>query len=205
MNRLLSAKAFLQGLPLISLLALTGCVTASDLEKLNKGLTEQLQAMEARTQSQAGDLRTELEAIHTAPHMPRNDLAEVRTDTKAAVEVVRQGEATRSRMQEELKAEINQNTRALTKYAGENAEALQRIADFTDRVSTQVHDFQRGVTQIVVGRIRADEAALRERLKSLVETREQLESVAGRMQVETPGPSELPEEGMLVEQAQANE
>ena len=205
MNRLLSAKAFLQGLPLISLLALTGCVTASDLEKLNKGLTEQLQAMEARTQSQAGDLRNELEAVHTAQDMLRKDLAEVRADTKAAVEVVRQGEATRSRMQEELKAEINQNRRALTKYARENAEALQRTADFTGRLSTQVHDFQRGVTQIVVGSYRAEEAALRERLKSLVETREQLESVAGPTQVETPGPSEPLKGEVLVEQAQGNE
>lgn len=152
MTRRLPANPLWWGLGLFSLLAFTGCASSSDVEKLNRGLSGQLQAMEARTQAQIGELSSQLKAVRSAQDTRHNDLVEAiagtRADTKAALEAVKQGQASRSSMHEDLKT-----------------------------VGSRVENLHDGVMSSLKLGYKAEEAALRGRLKAVVEARQQLEAV----------------------------
>lgn len=163
--------------------ALAGCVTTGDLEQLESRVTEQLQAMEARHQPKVDAVRTGLAEMRGEQESLRNEVAQgfsnVRADAEAFAEAMKQGEASRARMQEALQAEIAENRKALSQYAGESANALRQIAEQTERATAEVTRVRQGMVRRLVESYRAEEAALREQLKAVVRSREDLESLAG--------------------------
>lgn len=200
-HRILS-RSLLSGLALT--LALTGCVTGKDLTTLEGRLIEELQAMEARTQPQVGALQAELERVRGAQDSLREDLmqslAAARSDTQAAQEAVKRGQASLDELKTVLQAEISQNRKALDQYAGQSAAALKQIAEHTKRASGEMQGFRREMMQSLLGSFRAEEAALRERLNAMVQTRKQLESLASTPAVEEQGSGRMSKETIVLEE-----
>lgn len=132
--------------------AVAGCATASDLEKVDKGLTQRLEAMNNALHIQVGELRTDLKAVQA--------------DAKAALEKITESEATTFQLLSEMKDQTTKSSRDLGK-----------IVTLSAKLNTELQKVQRALRQTLAGVYHAEEAALRERLKVLVEVRKELESL----------------------------
>lgn len=165
---------------------LAGCITRSDLAKLDTQLTGQIQAMESRSQSQAAALENQLNAVSQGQQAISEQvgstaasLAAVQADTKAAMESVQAAERTQLERYKELQKDVLRNRQSAAQFAGQSAEALKRIANFTGQVCQQVEKLNETTLQALIGSYRAEEAALKERLKAVQQSRINLESAAG--------------------------
>lgn len=162
MTRVSQAERIFLGLGLMLLHAVAGCATASDLEKVDKGLTQRLEAMNNALHSQVGELRTDLKAVQA--------------DAKAALEKITESEATTFRMLSEMKDQTSKSSRDMGK-----------IVTLSAKLNTELHKVQHALRHTLAGVYHAEEAALRERLKVLVEVRKELESLEAKNHPESGG------------------
>lgn len=203
----------LLGLPLFAAFSLSGCVTTSDLDQLNQQVTGQIEALERTNRAQLGELQAQLDDLRRGNDELRGDLAglsgtlsDAKSETRAIRETVERSEASRAQMERKLEQEIVRNREGLAAYAGKSAEALRRIAQRSGEVSTEVRSLRSGVMAMLLGTYRAEEAALRERLKTVVETRERLELMTGdSTEVEGPGTEQETTRPETIERAQAED
>ncbi len=180
MRRLVPGVPISVGMAVVLLFGVTGCVTTTDLEKLDAGLTQKLEALNNTVQTQVAELRAQLRASQTAQAKRveglANYLTAVRADTTAAVEKVTAGELERSRILNELKTETTEARKAMTESAAETKRDVGRIAALTAELKTELHNIGRWARQTLLGNYKVEEAALRERLRALAQVREELES-----------------------------
>ena len=152
MTRVSRAERILLGLGLMIVQTVVGCVTASDLEKVDKGLTQRLEAMNNAVQVQVDELHTDVKAVQA--------------DTKAALEKITESEATMSEILREMHEQITKSTRDLGKMAGVSTE-----------LKVELRRVQQALRQTLAGVYHAEEAALRERLKVIGDVRKELEAL----------------------------
>lgn len=146
----------------LCLLASFGCVTGTDLEKLDAKLNARLDALDDSMQARIQELRSDLGEQVTG------GLEASQRGTLAAVE----------RLETSLARATETTRQTVVEYAARSEEHLDRIAELTAALQHQLQGVQAAVKQTLLGTYEAEEAALRERLKVLSRIRQELETAA---------------------------
>lgn len=162
------------GLGMVLLLAGAGCATKADLKTLNQGLTQQIGALDRTVHAQADEMRGELKTTQ-ATHTKEYD------ELKATLELVKADMAT-ARMVTEYWSETMQNIKKIAAWTEEVNEqlgsvrqlrmAVDQMPSLLTGLATEMHSLR----QALLNTYKLEEAALRERLKTLDHMRRQLEA-----------------------------
>lgn len=163
------------GMGFVLLLAGTGCATTSDLEKLDQGISRKLEAQDKRTQVEMNRLRSQLNTVQTAQEKQQRETVRkldelwstVRTESEnlhLAVEA----------LHKDLTAETTNTRKILDEFVEKSRLNLERIESSAGEVRVQMS----ALNQTLLGTYRFEEAALRERLKTLEQLKKQLEPVS---------------------------
>ncbi|MFQ5992398.1 MAG: hypothetical protein ACE5NA_08160 [Nitrospiraceae bacterium] len=196
------SKQIVLGIGVVFLLGAMGCATASDLQKLDQGLTQKLDTANSSLMSEIKDLRGELKTVQSDNEKQQAELVrtleQFRSDNKAAMEDMRRHEALRSELLlKEVRSETARTREALAASAKENEQALAQIVALNDGTHKRLEHIQKTVAtvkqlpsfltglntemhmirQTLLGGYKLEEAALKERLKILEKVRMQLEPV----------------------------
>ncbi len=151
---------------LILLLGGMGCVTTSDLEKLNQGLTQKLESLDTSVQTQMADLRTEL-----------------MEDIKSEAASTRKAQTEQAEERQRALARIEALTDKLNKQLESVQQAVAPVAELPSYLSGLSAKMQ-SIGQALLGNYELEEAGLRERLKILEQARKRLEPVVAEQGIE---------------------
>ncbi len=186
MSRRLPASPALLGVGLLLLQGLAGCATGSDLEKLNAGLTQRVEAATSTVQAELNELQQELKAAHATQQKGQRDLAEalnaVRSESKAKFQELIERGTQRVQVLQELKDDIAEGRKAVRDYAAKSVQDLSKITTLSAELKAELQNVEQAVRQTLLGTYQAEEAALRERLKVVTKVRQNLESAAGKVE-----------------------
>ncbi len=186
MSRRLPASPALLGVGLLLLQGLAGCATGSDLEKLNAGLTQRVEAATSTVQAELNELQQELKAAHATQQKGQRDLAEalnaVRSESKAKYQELIERGTQRAQVLQELKDDIAEGRKAVRDYAAKSVQDLSKITTLSAELKAELQNVEQAVRQTLLGTYQAEEAALRERLKVVTKVRQNLESAAGKVE-----------------------
>ncbi len=184
MSKRLLVSPTLLGVGLLLLQGLTGCVTGSDLEKLNAGLTQRVEAVNSTVQAELKELQQELKAAHATQQQGQRDLAEalnaVRSESKAKFEELLAGGTTRAQTLKELRDETAEARKAVRDYAAQSVQDLSKITTVSAELKAELQNVGQAMRQTLLGTYQAEEAALRERLKVVTKVRQDLESASAK-------------------------
>ncbi len=195
------------GMAIFLLLGVTGCVTSKDLDKLDAGLNKQLVTLDTSVQTQLQTLRTDLQTSRVEHLGQLEELkktlevvkAEMATANTLATYTAQHTEALHNLATSHEKAEMA-TANTLSTYAAQHAEALHNVAASHEKVSKQLRGLQAAAAsveqlppllanlgtelhvfrQTLLKTYALEEAALKERLRTLDEFRRQLEAVPAR-------------------------
>jgi hypothetical protein len=194
------------GLSLAFLLGGMGCVTTSDLDRLDQGLTRKVDGLGLMVRSEVGGLRSE-QAAHAKRHQElastldvlkstiHNDmdalhrqLGAIQLETKSEFEEVKRGEGVGLQIVKDLKAETATRNKVLDDYAVKIQGIRQSLSSFEQLPAhmTSLDTDIRTMTRILLSSYRLEETALRERLKTLEQLAKQLEPVTVIQQTTAP-------------------
>lgn len=188
---------------LVSLVALCGlgggCVATSDLERLNRDLTQKMEVANASLQDDLTALGGKVDQVQTSQEALRSGLTtamdSLRTDTRQGLEQLAGDDQQRRQQLTELEAQLAKTRQALTEYVRTNSQALEQIAQATQDVNQKLAAIEqtvaavqglpaavsalgsklRGLRETLQQTYKLEEAALRHRLKALEELTRQLE------------------------------
>ncbi len=177
------------GVGLLLLQGLTGCATGSDIEKLNTGLTQKVDAMNSIVQAELRELRQELKSAQTKRQKGQQNfvkaLHEAQSASKARFDELAAGRAETAQTLKALKEETAEARKAVKDYVAKSVEDFGKIARVADELKAELQKVDRSVRQTLLGTYQAEEAALRERLKVVIKLRQGLQSESPKS-AETP-------------------
>jgi hypothetical protein len=189
------------GCVLLTLFCLAGCATSSELERLDASLSQRLDTVSAgiradqsRIQAQLEaqgkrqqDLSRVLEALKTSMEAEGKAVRRDLVDSKAVFEELLGSIVAQAQLSKDTRLQLDRTQKALEEFSGkmhrelasleEAAKAastrLEQLPSMVSQVGNQVH----GLSQMVTGSFKMEEAALRERLKAVEHLLKQLEPV----------------------------
>lgn len=164
MESVVHARRLLGLLSGLGFLVSLGCVTATDLEKLDAKLNARLDGLDENVRARIEELRSDLGQQVTG------GLQAGQRDTRAAVE----------RLEKSLAQATETTRQTVADYAARSEQHLDRVAQLTAGLTEQLKGVQVAVKQTLLGTYEAEEAALRERLKVLSRLRQELGAAGGK-------------------------
>lgn len=189
----------LMGVGILSAVVGTGCATSSDLQKLNQGISQSLQAQGRTMRSEIALLRDELKALRAETEGLRAQVGTFQQDTNAVFERMSQEEAMRNRtlsnlstMTMTVKKDVDKRLTHMEEVAGETTkdirEVQKQVSGFNDRldqlppVVSALSAEVRSLTDTLWGSYEVEEAGLRDRLRTLEAIKKRLRPLEARQQ-----------------------
>jgi hypothetical protein len=183
----------------VSLFGSTGCATSSDMEHFKQTVNQRLDVLASSLQADSRRIQAQLDsqakrqqelsrAVETMKstvegevHAIRSEVGELKADTKTTFEELVASETARAQLMKDLRLESAHIKKTLDAVAQEGSkeirslqQALAVIPSLVTSVGTELHS----LSQTLLGGYRLEEAALRERLRSVEQVLKQLEPTA---------------------------
>ncbi len=183
-----------------ALLALcSGCVATSDLERLNRDLTKQMDSANTTIKDDLLMLGGKVDQVQTSQEALRSDVTSametLRADTNKGIEKLATDEQARDRQLKELESQIEKTRQALKDYVTTSSQAMEQIAKVTTEVNNKLAAIEqtvatvrglppavselgaelRALRQTLQQTYKLEEAALKHRLRALEELGRNLE------------------------------
>lgn len=177
----------------------SGCVATSDLERLNRDLTQKLDVANSTIQEDITALGDKVDQVQTSQEALRSEvttaMGSLRADTRAGLEKLAVDQQQRDRQLKELDAQIAKTRQALKDSVTTSSQALEQIAQVTKDINRKLASIEvtvaavqgltpavselgtelRALRQTLQQTYKLEEAALKHRLKALEELGRQLE------------------------------
>ncbi len=177
----------------------SGCVATSDLERLNRDLTQKMDAANTTIQDDIIALGDKVDRVQTSQEALRSEVTtavgSLRTDTRAGLEKLAVDQQQRDKQLKELEAQIAKTRQALKDSVTTSSQALEQIAQVTKDINRKLASIEvtvaavqgltpavselgtelRALRQTLQQTYKLEEAALKHRLKALEELGRQLE------------------------------
>ena len=176
-----------------------GCVATSDLERLNRDLTQKMEAANTSVQEDLSALGGKVDQIQASQEALQSGVTtaiqSLHADTRQGLERLTGDDQQRQRQLKELEAQLARTRQALADYVKTNSQALEQIAQATKDVHQKLAAIEqtvasvqglspavsalgselRGLREALQQTYKLEEAALRHRLKALEELTRQLD------------------------------
>lgn len=177
----------------------SGCVATSDLERLNRDLTQKIDAANSTIQDDITALGDKVDQVQTSQEALRSEvttaMGSLRTDTRAGLDKLAVDQQQRDKQLKELEAQIAKTRQALKDSVTTSSQALEQIAQVTKDINRKLAAIEvtvaavqgltpavselgselRALRQTLQQTYKLEEAALKHRLKALEELGRQLE------------------------------
>ncbi len=197
-------EAFGSLLGLALLLTATGCVTTSDLDKLEHNLAQKVDAQTRSVRSEVATVRDQIKAIKAEVEGLRAQIGTFQMDMRAALEDEKRTDALRDQILKDLTLVATGTKKAVEGSQAAAQEELKKLEAVTGDASRQVQALQqvvstvsarmeqlpaqvgalsgdlRALTDTLLGTYALEEAALKDRLRALDEMKRRLKPFEAR-------------------------
>ncbi len=197
-------EAFGSLLGLALLLIATGCVTTSDLDKLEHNLAQKVDAQTRSVRSEVATVRDQIKAIKAEVEGLRAQVGTFQMDMRAALEDEKRTDALRDQILKDLTLAATSTKKAVEGSQAAAQEELKKLQAVTGDASRQVQALQqvvstvsarmeqlpaqvgalsgdlRALTDTLLGTYALEEAALKDRLRALDEMKRRLKPFEAR-------------------------
>lgn len=205
--KLLSQSVFpLMGAGIVVSLLAAGCVTSSDLEKLDQNLTKKLDAQTRSMRSEVSSLREQVKTVSTETGDLRAQMRTFQLDTSAALELVKEQGVISEQALRDLSTVSISTKREVEGYGAKAREHFGKIEEMTGEATKQIRTVQqvvsgfsgridqlpslvsalgieiRSLTETLLGSYELEEVALRDRLRAVEEMKKRLRPLEARQQ-----------------------
>jgi chromosome segregation ATPase len=177
-------------------------ILASSLQADGRRIQAQLDGQSKRQQELARSVETMKSGLESEVHAIRDEISAQKTETKEVLEELVTSETIRGQMMKDLRLDSTHLRKALDEYAGKTHQELGKIEAVAQEGSKDIRNLQQALaafstrleqlpslvnhvgselhslSQTLFGGYRLEEAALRERLKSVEQVLKQLEPTA---------------------------
>lgn len=181
----------------VSLLA-TGCVTSSDLTKLNEDLTHKLDGYTKTMRSEVGRLHEQIKSLRTETEGLRAQVGTLQLNTTASLDMVKEQGVISQQALRDLSTVTIGTKKEVENYAGKAREHFGKIEEMTGENTKQIRTVQqvvsgfssridhfpslvsalgaevRSLTETLRGTYELEEGGLRDRLRAIEEMRKRL-------------------------------
>ncbi len=189
----------------VSLLA-AGCVTSSDLEQLDRNLSQKMDAQSRAMRSEVSSLLGRVKTLSTETEGLRAQVRTFQLDTSAALELVNEQGVIREQALRDLSTVTISTKREVEGYSAKAREHFGRIEEMTGEATKQIRTVQqivsgfsgridqlpplvsalgtevRSLTETLLGSYELEEVALRDRLRAVEEMKKRLRPLEARQQ-----------------------
>ncbi|HXF94440.1 MAG TPA: hypothetical protein VNK46_16945 [Nitrospiraceae bacterium] len=197
-------EAFGSLLGLALLLTATGCVTTSDLDKLEHNLAQKVDAQTRSVRSEVATVRDQIKAVKAEVEGLRAQIGTFQMDMRAALEDEKRTDALRDQILKDLTLVATGTKKAVEGSQAAAQEELKKLEAVTGDASRQVQALQqvvstvsarmeqlpaqvgalsgdlRALTDTLLGTYALEEAALKDRLRALDEMKRRLKPFEAR-------------------------
>ena len=187
----------------VSLLA-AGCATSSDVEKLDRNLSQKMDAQSKAMRSEVNSLREEVKNVSAETEGLRTQVRTFQLDTSAALELVKEQGVIREQALRDLSTVTVSTRKELEGYGTKAREHFGKIEEMTGEVTKQIRAIQqvvsgfsgridqlpplvsalgtevRSLTETLLGSYELEEVALRDRLRAVEEMKKRLRPLEAR-------------------------
>jgi chromosome segregation ATPase len=186
------------------LLTATGCVTTSDLDKLEHNLAQKVDAQTRSVRSEVATVRDQIKAVKAEVEGLRAQIGTFQMDMRAALEDEKRTDALRDQILKDLTLVATGTKKAVEGSQAAAQEELKKLEAVTGDASRQVQALQqvvstvsarmeqlpaqvgalsgdlRALTDTLLGTYALEEAALKDRLRALDEMKRRLKPFEAR-------------------------
>ncbi len=197
-------EAFWPFLGLALWLTPTGCVTTSDLDRLEHNLAQKVDSQTRAVRSEVATARDQIKAIKAEMEGLRAQVGSFQMDIRAALEDEKRAGALRDQILKDLILETTSTKKAVEGSQAAAQEELKKLEAVTGDASRQVQALQqvvstvsarmdqlpaqvsalsgdlRALTDALLGTYALEEAALKDRLRALDEMKRRLKPLEAR-------------------------
>lgn len=187
----------------VSLLA-AGCATSSDLEKLDRNLSQKMDTQSRAMRLEVNSLREQVKNVSAETEGLRAQVRTFQLDTSAALELVKEQGVIREQALRDLSTVTVSTRRELEGYGTKAREHFGKIEEMTGEVTKQIRTVQqvvsgfsgridqlpplvsalgtevRSLTETLLGSYELEEVALKDRLRAVEEMKKRLRPLEAR-------------------------
>lgn len=156
----------------VSLLA-AGCVTSSDLAKLDQSMAQKLDAHAKAQRAEMGSLREQVKTLRTEAESLRAQVGALQLNTPAALETLKEQDVINEQALRDLSTITVSTKKEVEGYAAKAREHFGKIDHFPSLVSALGTEI-RSLTETLRGNYELEEGGLRDRLRAVEELKKRL-------------------------------
>jgi predicted nucleic acid-binding Zn-ribbon protein len=204
MKQLSTSTLARAGVGIVFSLVTAGCATSSDLEKFNLDLHRKLDAQTRTLQAETSSLRDEAKSLRTEMESLRAQVGTFHLETRKAFERLNEQEVMSDQIVKELNANAANTRKEMEGYGAKSLERFGKIEAMTGEAAKQIQAVQhavadssgrieqlpslvttlgteiRSLTATMRGSYELEEAALKDRLRTVEEMKKRLVPLEAR-------------------------
>jgi len=198
MKQVFQDMRFLRGTGIVASLLVTGCVTSSDLAKLDQSVTKQLDSYSKTLRSEMGKLREQVSTLRTETESLRAQVGTLQVNTAAGLDVVKEQGVISQQGLRDLSSMTMSTKKAVESYGtserehfvkieestADNAKDIRSVQQVLSSISSRLDHFPslvstlgtevRTLHETLRGSYELEEGGLRERLRAVEEMKTRL-------------------------------